>query len=62
MNKKRNIETLAAAFTDHFAVVIRLSVDEGIVRWGLGPWKLNCHLLTYKCILGLTREDWEKWK
>jgi hypothetical protein len=53
MEKKRNIETLPAAFTDHFAVVIRISVGEGIVRW-----KLNCNLLTYKCI----QEQWEKWK
>jgi hypothetical protein len=62
MEKKRNIETLPAAFTDLFAVIIRLSVEEGIIRWGFSPWKLNCNLLTYKCILGLKQEHWEKWK
>jgi endonuclease/exonuclease/phosphatase family metal-dependent hydrolase len=32
--RKRGIETVAAAFTDHFAVVLRLSMEEHIVRWG----------------------------
>jgi hypothetical protein len=32
--RRRGTETFAAAFTDHFAVDLRLSMKEAIVRWG----------------------------
>ena len=35
-NKKIGVETVAAAFTDHQAVVLRLSANVPIVRWGKG--------------------------
>jgi endonuclease/exonuclease/phosphatase family metal-dependent hydrolase len=43
--RKKSIETVAAAFTDHFTMVLRLSMDEHIAQWGQGTWKLNCKLL-----------------
>jgi hypothetical protein len=36
--RKRSIGTVAAAFTDHFGVVLRMSMENAIVRWGRGTW------------------------
>jgi exonuclease III len=60
--RKQSIETVAAAFTDHFAVVLRLSMDEHIARWGRGTWKLNCKLLPSNYIMETRRTHWTSWK
>jgi len=36
---KVGVETVAAAFTDHLAVILRLSVEITMVRRGRGLWK-----------------------
>jgi endonuclease/exonuclease/phosphatase family metal-dependent hydrolase len=42
--KKVGIETVAAGFTDHLAVILRLSVEVPIIRRGRGLWKMNTSL------------------
>ena len=41
LRKKQGMQNLAAAFTDHLAVCLRLSVVEPIMRRGNGYWKLE---------------------
>lgn len=38
------METIAATFTDHLAVCLRLTVDVPIVRLGRGFWKMDALL------------------
>jgi len=45
-DKKIGVETVAAAFTDHLSVVMRISVDVLIVRRGKGFWKINTSILS----------------
>jgi hypothetical protein len=56
---KVGVETVAAAFTDHLAVILRLSVDVPMMRWGRGLWKPNASLLdTFREKI---RQQWENW-
>jgi hypothetical protein len=42
------MENLAAAFTNHLAVCLRLSVVEPIMRRGPGYWKMDARILEDK--------------
>jgi len=44
--RKTSVETIATTFTDHFAVVLRLAIDEPLPMRGRGYWKMNVSLLT----------------
>ena len=44
------METLAAAFTDHLAVCLRMAVVAPIMRRGPGYWKMDARLLEEKTI------------
>jgi len=48
--KKIGVETVAAAFTDHLSVVMRLSVDVPIVRRGKGFRKMNTSILSEEAL------------
>jgi exonuclease III len=43
--RKQGVETVAAAFTDHFAIWLRLSLDAPIWTHGRGSWRMNTSLL-----------------
>ena len=43
--RKIMVETMAAAFTDHLTVILRMSVEVPIVRRGMGFWKMNISIL-----------------
>jgi glutamate synthase domain-containing protein 2 len=45
------METLAAAFTDHLAVCLRLSVLEPIMRRGPGYWKMDARILEDRTVV-----------
>jgi hypothetical protein len=45
MAQKTSMATVAAAFTDHLAVVLRLLWSTPIIRRGRGTWKLNSDIL-----------------
>jgi exonuclease III len=44
-DRKIIAETVAAAFTDHHAVMLKLTIDIPILRRGRGRWKMNNALL-----------------
>ena len=62
LTKKLGIETLPAAFTDHLAVVLRLSIPSVIKRRGSRRWKMNPHLMNDADIKILIRHEFEKWR
>jgi len=62
MGRKRGLETISAAFTDHFAVSLRISMNVPIVRRGRGTWKLNNDILATKHVIENLRNHWTLWK
>jgi endonuclease/exonuclease/phosphatase family metal-dependent hydrolase len=48
MSRETSIETLAVAFTDHNAVILRIAIDFPTQHRGRGYWKMNSHLLQEK--------------
>jgi len=45
-SRKRGVEVVAAAFTDHLALCLRLSAEFLILRTGCGMWKMDNDILT----------------
>ena len=45
LSKKQGVETAAAAFTDHLAVVLGVAVDTPLTLLGRGYWRMNVSLL-----------------
>ena len=54
--RKLGIEKIAAAFTDHYAVCLRLTVDVPFVRIGRGFWKMDNTLLDDSIIVDQLRD------
>jgi len=62
LEKKLANEIIAAAFTDHHAVLLRLAVDTPILRMGRGRWKMNTAVFRDKRIQESMRTKWTQWK
>jgi exonuclease III len=62
MKRKTGIETLAAAFTDHNAVIIRIAIDTPLPTRGRGYWKMNTQLLQGRTFCEKLQNEWEKWE
>ena len=62
MTRKTGIATVAAAFTDHLAVVLRLSWSTLLPRRGRGTWKLNSDILTSDHVMEALQQHWIRWK
>ena len=60
-DKKIGVNTVAAAFTDHLTVVLRLSIDVPIVRRGKGFWKMNTSILSEEAFKEELRQKWAIW-
>jgi hypothetical protein len=60
--KKLYVDTIAAAFTDHFAVCLWVEVDVPQVRRGRGLWKLNRQLLDDSNIGRHFQQEWTLWR
>jgi exonuclease III len=58
--KKTGIETMAAAFTDHFAVVLRLELDGPCTQRGPGVGKMNVSLFKDACFLDTVPTMWTR--
>jgi exonuclease III len=43
-DRKKGIETVVAAFTDHLAVALSIALDVDIIRRGRSYWKMNAEL------------------
>ena len=59
---KQGAETIAAAFTDHLAVLIRLKLTAPNVHRGRGRWRMNTTLLNDGRFRLKIRDSWEEWK
>jgi endonuclease/exonuclease/phosphatase family metal-dependent hydrolase len=57
---KKHADTLAAAFTDHMAVIIHIELPSG--GEGRGNWKINTQLLQDDATKASVRVEWAKWK
>jgi exonuclease III len=62
ISKKTGIETMAAAFSDHNAVILRLEMDYQANYRGKGYWKMNINMLQGKTFQETFKAKWEKWK
>ena len=62
LEKKLGIETIAAAFTDHHALMLRLAVDTPVLRMGRGRWKMNTAMFRDKRIQESMKTKWTQWK
>jgi hypothetical protein len=43
--RKQGVAKVAAAFSDHFVVILRLSIDVPVARRGRGCWRMNTSFL-----------------
>jgi hypothetical protein len=59
--RKRGLETVAAAFTDHLAMIPSLSIDVPILRRDRGFWKMNTSLPEEDIVKGTVRQQWAHW-
>ena len=46
LERKLGVDAIAAPFTDHLAVCLRLSIDLPIMRRGRGLWKMDSAVIT----------------
>jgi hypothetical protein len=51
-----------AAFTNHLAVIIRLSLESQSTRHGPRYWKMNASLLHETDFLLRLQAEWEQWR
>jgi hypothetical protein len=59
--KRTQQEAVAAAFTDHMAIVLRLSIDIPCVTLGKGHWRMNVSYLREPHFQRRLQEAWETW-
>lgn len=58
---KQGIETLAAAFTDHMAVLARIDLQVPFIHRGRGRWYMNTSLLDDPSYRGEIKKEWSEW-
>jgi hypothetical protein len=60
--RKQGVETVALAFTDHLAVVLRLAVDMPLPVTGKSYWKMNTSYLNEAAFRDVIKEHWTRWQ
>jgi hypothetical protein len=60
--RKYGIETAVAAFTDHLAVILLISLDVTTVQWGRSYWKMDAALLSDAGVQETLQQRWMGWK
>ena len=58
---KQGAETIAAAFTDHLAVLIRIKLATPMLLRGKGRWRMNTFLLKDTSFQRKCRNSWREW-
>jgi hypothetical protein len=61
VGRKTGIEVVPAAFTDHFAVVLRVEIPALETRKSRGRWKMNPALVHDTTFRDRIRTAWAKW-
>ena len=59
---QQGAEAVAAAFTDHIAIVLRLSIDFPCVTRGKGYWRMNVSYLRELHFQQRLQKAWETWR
>jgi len=62
INQKQAVETVAAAFSDHFAVTLRLKLDGTRMMQKDRVWRKNITLLEESTFQETIKEQWKKWQ
>jgi hypothetical protein len=60
--RKYGIDTAVAAFTDHLAVILRISLEVNTVQRGRSYWKLETALLSETGVQETLKQRWMGWK
>ena len=61
-NRKMGVETVMAAFTDHLAGCLRISLDAPLLRRRWRRWKMNIKLLEEANFTDRLQQEWSRWK
>jgi hypothetical protein len=59
--RKIGVETIATAFTDHFAVILRLVIDAHLPLSRRGYWKMNVFFLQDATFMNVVKTQWTRW-
>jgi exonuclease III len=60
--RKSGVEIIPAAFTDHHALVLRLAIEDKVVRRRLRRWKMDPTLMHDDAIKRKIRDTWIQWR
>jgi len=60
-DRKKGIETVVAAFTDHLAVVLSIELNVDIIRRGRSFWKINAELMQDAHFQAQLSQQWKRW-
>jgi hypothetical protein len=58
----KGVETVAAAFTEHKAVLLHVTLDTQSSCRGRGYWKMNVSLLNESTFIQSIQEGWTRWQ
>ena len=61
-DRKSDTEIIPTAFTDHQAVVLRLSIPAPERRRRRGRWKMDPHIVHESTFKAKFQTEWEKWR
>jgi len=59
---KQGVETIAAAFTDHLAVLLRVKLSVPLIQRGRGRWTVNTSFWEEKHFKDKLNAEWAEWK
>ena len=62
LTSKQGVESIAAAFTDHLAVILRVSLSAPCTTRGKGYWRMNPTFLDDQHFLRTFKQHWDMWK
>jgi len=60
--RQQGAETVAAAFTGHFEVILRLTMDVPCSIHGKGYWRMNVSFLSDPSFQQTMKANWEMWR
>jgi hypothetical protein len=61
-SKKKGVQTIATAFTDHLSVVLHLGTDTPMDTRGKGYWKMNNSILSDPTFHSTLNNRWKSWQ
>jgi len=62
LKSKLGVESIAAAFTDNLAVMLRVSLSALCTTRGKGYWRMNPTYMEDQQLLQTFRQQWEMWR